>query len=254
MLGIQGYCDESQDGNRERVWVMAGYVGIAQEWENFTRIWGEALSRHGLSEFHMADCEHGVREFKTKSPNERAELQREFIGIINRSHIVGAAGGIMLNAYNDLLPYFKQVRRMPSGSNISGSLADPYFLAFQFVIELAVKNARSLGMPENEQITLVFDMHDLRARAEVIFHSLLQSTNLDYVRFIDRRVEFGDSHNFVPIQASDILAYEYRRYLDECHLNRGLERWQWIEIKKHLPEWHVLDREGLNEILRILNG
>lgn len=251
MLEVRSYCDESYDEKSERVWVMAGYLGIAEEWEKFAQSWGEALSRRELSEFHMADCEHGFGEFKTRSGSEREELQREFIGIINSSRIVGAAGGIMLNAYNDLLPYIKQVRKCPAGLSVSGSLADPYFLAFQLVIELTVKNAVAHQIPENEKIAFIFDRHHLQGRATAIFISLVKSKNLDYVSHLDQRIVFGNRHKFMQIQAADILAYEYYRYLDGYHINGHKERWQWIEIKKKLPEWHVFDREQLKKLFEI---
>jgi len=53
---ISGYFDDSQAAGD--VWVVAGYVGYANQWDHFELLWKEVLQIHGVPYFHkreMAD-------------------------------------------------------------------------------------------------------------------------------------------------------------------------------------------------------
>lgn len=248
LLVLQSYCDESHDGKNERVYVVAGFLGVETEWINFTHRWTETLKGAGISAFHQSECVGQQGEFKQMDWDEREELQRKFIEIITSTHILGAPGAILLGPYNELMSRIKKARTIRPGRNVSGSLEDPYFLAFQLVVELIAKNAKTHGVADDEKLDFVFDRTHLKGRVGPLYDSILNSRTLDYVDRLGS-LTFADKRDFLPLQAADILAYEHFRHIDDCMLKGKPERWQWVEVMKKVPVWHLFNRATLEKLL-----
>jgi hypothetical protein len=239
------FCDESADERKARVWVAAGYFGSAEEWERFALAWDNALRDEDcLPAFHMVDCESGSGDFKGKPLEKRERLQRRFIDIVTRSKIKGAAVGIMLEPYNRLLQRIRHYRHIPQGLSVSGSLADPYFWAFQHLVELIATDIEICQLPPEERVAFTFDQHQMSGRAQALYDSVLHSESFQYRSRLGA-IAFDDRRRVNPLQAADIIAYECRRHLNDSLLDGKPERWQWSEVKKRVPNLQVYDKEQL---------
>ncbi len=246
---LQSYCDESHDEKSERVYVVAGYFADESVWADFTRHWAKALEESGLISFHQSECVGGQGEFENISFEEREELQQKFIKIIVDTPLIGAVGGILLEPYNKILPRIKASRTIAPGRSVSGSLEDPYFLAFQFAVELVAKNAENHGIPSDETIAFIFDRTHLKGRVAPLYDSLLDSKTLDFIGRLGT-LAFEDKTKFLPLQAADILAYENFRHINDCVLRGEPERWQWIEAMKRVPNWHLFNEQSLEKLVQ----
>jgi hypothetical protein len=248
MLGA--YLDESHDSKKERIYVVAGYIAPAANWNCFWGAWDRALVEEGLPDFHMADCEGGYGSIYSQMPRERREeLQRRFIGIITSSDIAGMGCGIELEAYNELRPEFDAERRLLPGAPVSGSIGDPYLLAFQGAIQEMAQYREVVSLPEEERIAFVFDRRkDLTGRVTYLYDHLCGAQNMPHVKRFGS-LTFDDRKRMKPLQAADVLAYESFRYLNDRIAGRP-ERWQFTELRKRLGEFGYF---GKDELLSLLN-
>jgi len=253
---LEAYCDESHDECNERVLCIAGYLGTAEAWNCFWGAWDRALAEEGVPEFHMADCEGGQQDFKGKARSERDRLQRRFMDIAIKPDygLIGFSSAIMLEPYNALLPAIRKHRTIPKGLAVSGSVADPYFLVFQSLVEVMASYPSVVSLPAEERIMFVFDNHHLGGRAGAVYKSILESKTLAYRDRLGD-ISFDDSARVKPLQAADIIAYENYRYLNECRLDGDtLERprrarWQFDHLwKGRMAEGRLFGKEQLERL------
>lgn len=90
---VEGYYDESEPEAGERVFVVAGYLMLAEDARPMEEEWGAVLEPHGIKVFHMADCaaEPGNAEFSGISKGVRSEIVRSLIVIIHKYARAGLA-------------------------------------------------------------------------------------------------------------------------------------------------------------------
>lgn len=220
------YCDESEDSQKGgRFFIAAGYFAPVQVWEIFNRAWANTLDQLGIDEFKMADCERGRGVYEGLSYQERALLQRTFIGLIVGSPIWGVSAAVNLRHYEEFMPRMVKARQ---------KYAKPYFLAFQHLVEMmALKLSEAEIVGPSDRIAYFFDEQtEYQGRAKEIFSSLTKDGDLEYTNRVGS-ITFDDSRRFLPLQAADILAYENLRYLrDYRHgLRLSEPRWQWLMLR-----------------------
>jgi len=249
-MSIKAFFDESHDSKRERLIVFASYYAAEQVWADFEQAWCKLLSRHGLTDFHANECEHSRGQFKGWSRSDRDEVQREAIELICSAKVHGVACGLQLTTYNACLAEFKARRRIPRYRKVSGSLGDPFYLAFQFAIERMAVEINDSGIPEEEKVSLVFDQQfDYSACAAEIHCSLRESSKLEFVHRLGR-ISFDSRRDYVELQAADVLAYELFRFMDgQLGGPRKRDRWQWSELARHIPGCYIIPNEAIQEIL-----
>jgi len=214
-----GYCDESEDTQGQRVYVVAGLLGTLPECVELSRQWQRALYDEGIPEFHMAKCEWGEGPFKGMHRDRRVELQRRFIDIIANARVWGHATAIQLERYNERLAKIRAKR---------GVHATPYYLAFQHTVESMALELEDYNWPRAECIAFVFDQHqEYQGHAKSLYESMTSAH--DPLPFAHRlgSLTFDSRRRSLPLPAADIWAYENLRFMRDVELRGQPRRWQW---------------------------
>jgi hypothetical protein len=102
MAILTAYFDASGSPDEGRALVVAGYVSTVEQWREFDREWRSLLVREKVSQFHMRDFAHSLREFaewKGDEPRRKRFLER-LIGIIKRRVHKSIANAVLLEPYN----------------------------------------------------------------------------------------------------------------------------------------------------------
>src|SRR5215204_810607 len=137
---------------------------------------------------------------------DREALQRKAIQIISADDIRvrGVAAAVEVEPYSRLRPELEKYRRFLPGQSGSGSIGDPYFLAFQQTIECLCA-VPITGVPSTERIGFTFDQNnEIAGRATELYGLLKKSKHLAYAGRLGQ-LAFEDKRHMVPLQAADLL-------------------------------------------------
>jgi hypothetical protein len=213
---LQGWFDDSGKG-QPPVYLLAGYVGDKETWEGFADNWQAELSRPpSLPYMHVAESQI----FKGMSSTKRIDRTLAFVDIIARHRLRAVAFLLKHSDYND---FFKIITAHPLMRPVERRmLHNPYFIAFQRILTLMLSlQAKTLAEThEHHMIEILFDNGmDRTKRLELAFDQWVnvvrekEPTWLDFL--INKKAEFRDDKFFMPLQASDLLAWHLRRYCFE---------------------------------------
>lgn len=257
MLFLRAYVDESHAGRPDgRVFVVAAYYAPAGVWAVLVERWAAALAEHGITAFHAADCEAGRNEFKGRSRESRRSLHEQFIGIINDPSLpIKAAGAaVLMEPYRKMAPLFRVYRAVEHGLSVSGSFDHVYHLAMQNLVEYVTSTEAVTALPDVERVAFICDRNDeVSGKAAFMVNAIAADKKLSYWPRIGSMV-FDDSAKVLPLQAADMLAHAMYRHIDEHHLRRMPERWQYYQLKKRLlpGDLMIFDHGSLERYRRIL--
>lgn len=245
MLDMTAYSDESE--SQQRVFCVSGYLARLDEWKKLEAPWAAALKEiqprltKEILEFKMRDCVAGENGYESLEPPEREEIQRQFIKLINALNVCGFATGVNLRDYG-------KVPQVAKDALTVEELQKPYFLAFRAQVGLIAHSMTK--MPRDERVSFVFDeQKEYRGRAKDLYAALKQDTELHYRARLGG-IAFENSARFSAIQASDVIAYESRRYLNEVAYNVLPKpvRWQWRMLNERKIVLHAITSEELGEL------
>ena len=252
------YLDESKDGQEKRVFVIAGYIGHDEDWDQLWTKWSRLLKTFAIPEFHASDCEKGSKRFFGMSKKRRESIQREFIHLLSDTEngLAGHLSAIELEPYVRLRPRFKSARKIPPGLAISGSLDDPYYLGLQLAVERIARGA-ALVLPPEEKIEFVFDESALGGRVPSLFDSIKNAKNLGAWTSRLGGVQLRSSAECLPLQAADLWAYEGFRFSEHRFAGKAAEeRWQYSALEGSIA-WgsaSYFDEAGLLKVLDVFEG
>lgn len=218
---LTAYCDESGKHESAKEFVIAGLRADVKTWQKFQKAWNAALLEANISAFHMNDCEHGWGEFKNRSLEEREELQRRFIEIINAHRLLLVSLSIPRDLFHHAVNPVGDKRYKKH----------PYFFIFHSFVHLMLKQPEGLG--SGRKVNFLFDRQDEFsgfARFELWNRikddpSYEHRSNLGDLSFVSKK----DPDSSFGIQAADIVAYELYQIATEEERFKvsGLKlRWQ----------------------------
>jgi hypothetical protein len=107
-MPLAGYFDDSGKIHDRPSLVIGGFVGGSDTWKQLHERWQPLLSKHGLSYYRGAECEHGNGEFdrtknpKWQDPKARSDCRMEFVKAILDSHLNGFVAGLVSEDYKQL--------------------------------------------------------------------------------------------------------------------------------------------------------
>jgi hypothetical protein len=236
---INGNFDDSEATGD--LWVVAGYVGYANQWDYFERLWADALTRHGVPYFHMREMNRSSGPFaKWLPPQDHVEEVRAFfkdlVAAIRDSHLYMISSAVW-------------IRDLDRFNQETGLSLQAYPLAAYGCMSCAAIKY------ENLPITAVFDRADkVKSKLETarkyadsdqIFPGLC-----DYIATVPLQEPL--SNRDVPgLQAADFIAWEVRK----AHF--GMKEWQLSERQvsdrwsqwEHFLEW-TRQMTGADPVLR----
>jgi hypothetical protein len=230
---IKGYLDDSRSGDGT-VWVVAGFVGFVDQWEDFRQNWRMLLATHDVPYLHMKEIVKPNGVYKNWHPSQKHyEEMATFFGdvtkVIGRCGIEGLGG-------------ITRVRDLDRFNADNGLQLEPYPLAvYGSLIALWNRHPR-------EPIELFFD------RVEKVSSKLQQTRQYaacdrHYAGDFDtiQLVPINESCSFkemVELQVADFLAWEWRKSHEDRKgwweqsdkPNDWDERWQdfeaWMEQER----------------------
>lgn len=247
---FDAFMDESHNG----IYCIGGVFGRPGAFERLWGRWEKMMESTGVAVLHMADCEAGKGDFENMPEEDRAALQRKAIGIIRQPDVAltVVVAAVEVEPYNNLRPRIEQYRRLLPGQPASGSLGDPYFLAFQSAIE-SICNIRIKGLPPSDnRIGFTLDQNKaLSGRALAVYDLLKESATIDYAHRLGQ-ITFDDKRHMIPLQAADTVVYETFRYLKDLWYRGGSARWQWKELQPAVGPLNVFREPELLKLVAFL--
>lgn len=209
LLTIQAYIDDSGMLGTDPVFVLAGYIAKAERWAEFSTAWKKHLCESpSIAYLKMAEAVKLDGQFRHWEASARDEKLRGCVEIIKRcapQHAIHCA--IDLDAY--------QKRRSRSYAK-EGPVSHPYLLGSHIMLSAVCYEI--LDSFSNEQIEVIFDTHlifapRLKLWYPVIVEAMGCSKDED-IRHLSKTLPpdpmFRDDEQYVPLQASDMLAWLFR--------------------------------------------
>jgi hypothetical protein len=246
---VTASCDESAD---RLTYSVSGLLGMLPEMVELERLWELKLIEHNLPEFHAAKCDYPRKPFEAYSRDQRDRFQREFYGLIAKRKVWPFCTTVQLSSYDSRREEIEKFRNGPAGN-----LTDPYFLAFQHVIEDMCKALDNEGLaPRNEPIAFVFDrQQEYEGRATVI-HDSIQRSSLNYKHRVGS-LTFDNRLKRLSLQAADSWAYESRKYVSEIIIDKRstTPRWQFqVFLDTGRPRVRGFEDKGLDALVEYMHS
>ena len=218
------YLDESDE---KQIFTMAGYVSEAAKWERFTEEWAAILSGYSVGDFHARQFAHNRGQFKDWPESRRREFITELTSAINRNVLYGVAVAVVVEEFNKIIT-----------GDLKSFLKEPYYLSadasFTLAIQYCIKHFPT------EQIAFVFDNKDkVKGVVQKIYGAYKELKDKIPDPTMLGPLSFADDKKVLPLQAADMLAYEYMKY------HNGWERTPLHLLSEIKGGYFVYDRQRL---------
>lgn len=244
-MTIQAYIDDSGVKGTDAVFVLAGFIGRAENWAQFSDAWKAHLKRPpSVRYIKMNEAAKLDGEFRFWRPHERDEKLRGCAEIIKSFR---PDKGIYF--INDLVAWDQIVF-----GNAVKLLNDPHFLSFYGMIAAVCNEA--MDCSPDERLDIIFDNHAILGPRIALWYPVVKEmyetlspagltpkglTDISSVMPVSPM--FRDDREFLPLQAADILAWLLRcTFRDrvpglESEWRRSITGFEWLaeEILPHIP-------------------
>lgn len=232
---------------------LAGLLAPRTDWNRVWVAWKAELDTEGLDEFHATECEGAQRQFRGWPRSKIDAFQRRLIDLVvdPANGIISYSTSLNLSAYSALRPRLQSFLRFPSGLSVSGPVGDPYFILFQQLIEMTVRDDYVRDLPTEETVGFTFDRHQLAPRAKAISEAMWR------FREFGPRIRgtgFMNKREIVPLQVADLLAYETFRFESETHLEGRPERWQHEALRSIRRKSVFMDADYLERMVALMEA
>ncbi len=199
------YFDESGTHDDSPFMSVAGYLFDKEHSLSIDRRWGEALEVAGVEYFHMSDCANGVGQFKPMSLESRDNLARKLIEIIKNNMSFGVAAAISQKTFDN---YADENPAIMPTTGTTYTMCAMWCLAAMG--QWADRNSY------DGPINYFFEAgHKSQGEAKDFLNSVSRNKRLKEMYHYGSHA-FCDKKKVQPLQAADILAWEWRKaYMNE---------------------------------------
>lgn len=274
---IYAYGDESGVHQNPVYCAVAGYIGEPEQWESFKPAWDAVLEHHGVvGGFHALEFFGGKKQYRLMDGSIRNSLIDNLAGVIDAHEVYRIGEAVNVDAFLGLpeiqRKYFTgahvqiAVETVDHPLTISGIVRNvsvgtigrhAYRQAYRAAIIRFLARALQ-AMPENCALHVVLGSHNTLAAGVVdFFNNRIRSSDYPDGRSFES-VTYVAAHQSPQLQASDLFAYLWRRYLSGFPLDdRGRKTFRTLDSKGHrltvadgptfAGEWEVLIHNANNE-------
>ena len=227
------YMDDSADEKRQKVFVVAGFIGDTEEWFEVERHWNARLERDGLAYFRATEHNSLTGEFlklvKAYGPHKAREIATNLI-----SDLKGIIKSHQLYAFCFIGPLaiYQDVRTREFGENCLRK--DPYIEGHEQIIFNVAKSAGKAGV--NHPIAFVFDEHS-KASQLIAGWAQLKSRLPATAPWLGS-ASVMDDKNCAPIQVSDLIANVAKRAFEKTLEGSEFEMDEWRERLAWVAYWN----------------
>ena len=239
VMMVQAYFDESGTHDGSPVMCVAGYVFDAQQCLCLDQEWADALGAYGLNQFHAVECAHGVGAFAALNKKDRNDLTIRLIGIIKRRMRLGVAVSLSDTDFGKVPP--PQYDR-----------GGPYMFCVMQVLAGVVAWADKYSY--QGEISYFFESghkHEKLAHQSI---KELQSRLLESRSMRVHSVTFGGKSDFRPLQAADILAYEWCKELKRKNIRQEKYRPMRAALESLLDQSHIAQHFDAYDVHGFFDG
>lgn len=193
---LAAYFDESGTHDGSSAIVVAGYLSSEERWEDFARAWTDMLRETSLIRWHQVHFAHSVKEYTGWADKKRVESMQRVTKIINETVICGVVCGVDATAFKELSPRFSTPPYAP--------YAFCAMVCFKHLEKWAAENFHS------DPIDCIFES-GAQGGGEIsrMVQDLMSDEDGDKLSFRIGSVRFESKKDVLPVQAADVLAYEF---------------------------------------------
>ena len=211
---LMAYLDDSQAPDDAPLYVIAGYVATATQWDQFEHAWSRFLALEGVECWSM-------RKFAQRKPpfdwddQRRKRAHQNAIKIVNDHTLFAAYGAVASDEYHAIVP-----------THVRKKLGHEYPLCYQLcLMSLLDKLAGDRKDPPLEQVLVVLDQGNKVYGKVQARHELMRKYPLVLGRRRLSHLFQEDKRKLLGLQAADLLAYEIgKRLRDVRRLSNGERR------------------------------
>lgn len=198
MINGEVYVDESGTHDRSPILTVAGYLFESQQARRFSRDWQQDLNSIPLPFAHQTDCATGNGNYADLSMDSRVRSEKLLIENIKRRSRFGFGACVDPHAYGRIV-----------GTANNAPSAYTYALQSCFVI-LGRWAARTRF---SGQISYYFEAgHRSQGEADRYFRDALLESERSKLKHRYAGHSFVDKREALPLQAADLLAWQYQHY------------------------------------------
>jgi hypothetical protein len=205
---LTAYFDDSGTHADAEVVLWNGLFGNNFQWDHFNKLWTAKLQnpspgKEPLKRFHMANCQAADGEFLGWKRAETDFLVHELGGIILKCGLYCDCAVISRKDWNELIT-----------GDLLTALGDAEGYSLRMAFVRASKWARDTGC--SDKIAFVFDRRQEREKEGKRIYALFEHlSKIEPTAVAPVSIEFSDSHQVLPLQAADLVAWEYYQHARE---------------------------------------
>jgi hypothetical protein len=209
-LMLVAHIDDSgaEGPKRGQAATLAGFVGRAEVWHEFSGRWKDALNEHPkIDYFRMVEAHRRRDQFREHSEQQRDDRVAKLGGLIGdaKQHLHAVASVVWWEDFAEFRQHFTNP-------------IQAYIVLFQSTV-LTVLDTVRLQYP-GEQVELIFDDQGLLgSKAASINDWCNLSLSHRYRKLLAGRPVHRSDKVVIPLQAADFLAWHIRRGCDEKKLD-----------------------------------
>jgi len=230
---MEAYFDESGTHEGSPVMCVVGYLFTAEQALHLDREWAATLDQFGLDHFHAADCAHGVGPFSALNREQRRDLIIKLVGIIKRRMEIGIAVSVSETDFGKTAP--------PKWEK-----AGPYSLAALHVLAGVVSWAHKRDY--TGKISYFFEAGHKHQRVTNTAIEWLTQKGSDYLRYHSHT--FAGKKELRPLQAADLLAYEWQKELRRINVVEAKRRPMRRSLESLLEQSHITQHFGVEDLYK----
>lgn len=197
-------CDESYDSQtaEPHTYVVAGFFGDDITWNQVESRWISVNAEYHVPRFHASHLNARDHEYEGWDNNKKIEYSAKILKIVTDQ-------GRRLHAFSCAI-HADEYRRIVSESG-RFKLGHPYLVCFKTCIALLAKEMEDGGFHADDQFAIYIDRNRFEAEAENLFYELKDETGFPYRSRLYSCARAA-MESMVPLQASDLIAYEAFRW------------------------------------------
>jgi hypothetical protein len=251
---LVAYLDESDDGQRKKIFAVGAFMGRIESWASLEWKWVALLKEYGISYYHAVEAENVNGEFDRppfrSTPRKLTETESSTIKEVRRRFLSLACGGTLSGIVVGIdMNDFDSVANTPEILDKFGGT--PYYYGYHVAMLTAVDLIK-YHLRSKELVAFVCDRQQEFSSKMLQVHADFQKKNLSLrsqIGSLTYRCKVGQ----VGLQAADCLVYEGRKYLQAYMDNPAAKEREALRLFKEshsIAKMDLCQRKCLEEHLK----
>ena len=246
---LQGYFDDSGSDGQRPPFVLGGYILPADNWAAFSDDWKAECSRPPtIDYFKMFQACDASGEFDLWQYDIRRHKILKLIEVMRKHKLHG------------LCSYFRWHEWRAFAKRLRGpAKTQPYSVLFFLIIDIVKEYQKDLGIfPQKSQLD--FDEQGKSGQFAIEWYGRMCDASQpfyfseEHLQILEGTPRMLNDKNYLPLQASDMLAWAMRRHLDDPPADPGILApdfsWVYEELKPDLWAGVGFNQASWDEIRR----